>query len=210
MYNQYVEDTKFIGLDIETTGLSPYHDNIIEVAVTVQNSKGEELDSFETLINPQREISDKITEITSITEDMLQGAPLIAKVLPELFSYLQSGVVVAHNAPFDMGFIVSEAKRCGYAVPDMCILDTLTMSRVIFSEYRRHGLQHLATELQLPQDSAHRALSDARLCMRLFSRMMGRIEDENPMFFPSLTVEELLKRSKTTVTSDTLRSIYGA
>ncbi len=209
MYNQCIEDTVFIGLDIETTGLSPYHDNIIEVAVTIQNSKGEELESFETLINPQREISEKITEITSITQDMLQGAPLMSDMMPKVLSLLEKGVIVAHNAPFDMGFIVSEAKRCGCLVPDMYILDTLTMSRVMFSEYHRHGLQNLATELQLPQDSAHRALSDARLCMRLFSRILDRLESENPMFFPTMTIQELIDKSRTTITTDKLRSMYG-
>ncbi len=207
--SQSIVESYFIGLDIETTGLSPQHNAIIEVAATVQDWTGKEIEHYESLIKPNQPISDKITEITGITEEMVAHAPTVDQVLPELFARLKKGVIVAHNAPFDLGFLSVAAKEHWLALPGTPMIDTLTMGRAILPGRRKYGLQILAEELDLPQDAAHRALSDARLCMRLFSHLLKVIEESDPIFFPQMSIEELVTKSKTTTNWENLRRIYG-
>ncbi len=90
--------------DIETTGFSSKNDKIIEIGA-VKLKDGEIVDSFSTFVDPKVNIPYKITELTSITQNMVNGQPTIDEVLPKFMEFVGDSVLVAHNAAFDVGFI---------------------------------------------------------------------------------------------------------
>ena len=97
-------DQEFIAFDLETTGLSSRTDKIIEIgAVLLRN--GKEVDRFQTFVDPGRRLDKKIVDLTGITDQMLQGAPSIAEVMPKFLEFCGDRVLVAHNADFDTGFV---------------------------------------------------------------------------------------------------------
>ena len=104
----------YVALDIETTGLNPAKDSIIEVgAIRIEN--GTVTDMLSTLVNPGYHIPDRITDITGIDDDMVKDADTIEKVFPRLLEFLgKDCVIVAHNANFDVGFLKQNAKALGY------------------------------------------------------------------------------------------------
>lgn len=121
--------TTFVVLDLETTGGSPHEgDGITEVgAVKVRG--GEELGRFATLVNPDQPIPPFITVLTGITTAMVTPAPKIEAILPGLLEFLRGGVLVAHNAPYDVGFLKAACLRHGYAWPHPRVLDTAALAR---------------------------------------------------------------------------------
>lgn len=204
-----IRETLFVGVDIETTGLQPQYHTIIEVGVSVQNATGEELACFESLVQPKQPITQEITQLTGITNEMLGTAPTIEEVLPKVFLLLKKGVAVAHNAQFDLGFLSLAAKEQWIPLPQTPIVDTLSLSRALLPGLGKYGLQALAQIFQFDQDTAHRALSDARLCMKLFQHLLEVVEAKNPIFFSETTVEELLEMSKEPITWNDMRRVYG-
>ena len=105
-------DSVFVVFDIETTGFSPIHNRIIEIgAVKIEN--GEMTGKFSTFVNPDVPIPFEIEKLTGINDEMVIGAPMIEQVLPQFMEFCQGAVLVAHNANFDMGFIMENAARLG-------------------------------------------------------------------------------------------------
>ena len=105
-------DQEFVAFDLETTGLSSQNDRIIEIGAVILKN-GEEIDRFQTFVDPERPLERKIVELTGITEEMLQGAPKIEEVLPKFLDFIGGRVLVAHNSDFDTGFIRAECQRQG-------------------------------------------------------------------------------------------------
>lgn len=103
---------EYVALDLETTGLEPSKDRIIEIgAVKVRNK--EVVGEYGTLINPQMEIPDRITELTGISNDMVQGKPLIAQALGELLDFCEELPLLGHNLMFDYSFVKHQAVNAG-------------------------------------------------------------------------------------------------
>ena len=124
---QSLYDT-FIVFDIETTGLSKENDKITEIgAVKVEN--GKIIERFSTFVNPKKRLSEEIVKLTNITDDMLKDAPTIDKVLPQFLKFCGNGVLVAHNAGFDVGFIRNNAEALHMPSVDNTVLDTVELSR---------------------------------------------------------------------------------
>ncbi|QKG84566.1 PolC-type DNA polymerase III [Kroppenstedtia pulmonis] len=164
------EDT-YIVFDVETTGLSAVHDEIIELAA-VKVHKGEIVDRFEAFVNPHRKLTAMITELTGITDDMVKDAPDLKEVLPRFFDFVGDGVLVAHNARFDMGFLQEGAKKIGEALVQNPVLDTLELGRVLYPRLRNHRLNTLCKKFDINLEQHHRAIYDAEATGFLLWKMV--------------------------------------
>ena len=165
---------RFVAIDVETTGLDPEHDEIIELgAVRVQ--EGEITHRFEQLVNPIQPIPTAITRLTGITNDDCTGQPSIAAILPEFLRFLDDDPLVAHNAPFDMSFVKNRLKSDGIRERANTVFDTLELSRILIPRLRNHQLPTLLTHFQIPTSEAHRAGADAENTAKLFLTLLEYI-----------------------------------
>ncbi|HQK53084.1 MAG TPA: exonuclease domain-containing protein, partial [Sedimentibacter sp.] len=139
-------DSVFVVFDIETTGLNPKNDNIIEIgAVKISNRKV--IDSFSTFVHIDKKLPGKIIELTSITDDMLQGQPEIDEALPAFLDFAKECVLVAHNAKFDLGFIKENTKVLSIENYNPPVLDTLELSKALIKDVKNHRLNTLTKKL---------------------------------------------------------------
>jgi len=167
-------DTYYTVFDLETTGLSKETDRIIEFgAVKIKN--GAIAGVFSRFVNPGVPLPKEIIELTHITDDMLKDAPDINAVLPEFLAFAGSDVLVAHNAPFDTGFVLNAAKRQGYEIENP-VLDTLELSRTLFPELTRHKLNIVAEHLGVSLDNHHRACDDAAATAEILLKCLKILE----------------------------------
>jgi DNA polymerase-3 subunit epsilon len=172
-------DTTFVVVDLETTGGSHSSDAITEIGA-VKIRGGEIIGEFQTLINPELPIPAFITVLTGITDAMVVEAPKIGEAL---FSFLefagspQETVVIAHNAPFDIGFLKSASARCDVPWPGYQVLDTARIARYVVTrdEAPNCKLGTLATFFGAHTDPNHRALSDARATVDVFHGILDRL-----------------------------------
>ena len=166
-------DDEFVVFDIETTGLSNRTCGITEIgAVKVKN--GEILDRFNTFVNPEMPIPEEITQLTSITDDMVKDAPTVKEALPAFLSFAGDRLLIAHNADFDVGFIRAAAEQNGipFASP---YLDTVALSRHINPELKNHKLDTLAEYFALGDFNHHRACDDAEMLAMIFFKMAEKM-----------------------------------
>lgn len=155
----------YVVLDVETTGGKAGTDRITEIgAVKVQS--GEILDTFNTLINPERHIPSFISRLTGISNAMVADAPRFADIAEQLSAFLQGAVFVAHNAKFDYGFIRSEFARCElpFDMPQLC---TVVNMRRYYPGLASYSLGKLCAELDIKLTNHHRALADATATVEL-------------------------------------------
>ena len=167
-----LRDATYVVFDIETTGLSIQNDDIIEIGA-VKIVSGAITDRYQRFVNPHRPLSQTITSLTGITDDMLVDAPNIDVVLKEFLEFSQGSCLVAHNAPFDMGHIVETAKNLEIEMPDFPVIDTLNLARYFYSDKLKYfGLNHVARLFKVPLDNHHRAQDDADATSKIFSLML--------------------------------------
>lgn len=176
---KYIEDfiDEYVVLDLETTGLSPESNEIIEIGAILYKN-GVKSSEFTTLIRPKSRISGFITNLTGISNEMVSTAPSIEEVLPELMTFLGDKPVLAHNASFDLGFLNAAYHRCfGIPFPND-YLDTMRISRKLYPN-ERHRLQDLTARFGIRRDGAHRSMADCIMtqkayeCMRDHCRQQG-------------------------------------
>lgn len=158
-------------VDIETTGLSPARDKIIEIAVFIHDGK-KVTQEFSTLINPERNIPYNITRITGITNEMVQDAPKFWEIAKDLVVLTEGKSFIAHNASFDYHFIRNEFKSLGYNFKRdrLC---TVKLSRRIIPNHKSYGLGKLCDELGIEIDGRHRAAGDAFATVKLFEHLLS-------------------------------------
>ncbi len=150
---------KFVIIDLETTGLSPYKHKITEIAA-VRFDWEKILDSYQSLVNPERHIPSGITRLTGITNEMVENAPTIDEVLPEFIDFLADDIFVAHNISFDWNFLNyarNHMENKLFCNPKLC---TRKLARHLVPELNRRTLAILCEYFQIKNDNAHRALSD--------------------------------------------------
>ncbi len=191
------ESSTFVVFDIETTGFSKTNDAIIEIGA-VKISGGSIIDRFSTFVNPKRHIPEKITDLTSITDDMVSGADPIEKVLPNFLDFCKECVLVAHNASFDTGFIKENCRRLSltYDFPHM---DTLILARCIHPEFPNHKLDTLVKNYNVILNNHHRAVDDAEATAEVFMKMLTEIENTDGAEIPNLnTFYDIRNASKKT------------
>lgn len=171
-------DTTFVVIDLETTGGSPADSAITEIgAVKVRG--GEVIGEFQTLVNPGATIPPFITVLTGITDAMVIEAPKIGEALFSLLEFLGSPdetVIVAHNAPFDLGFLKAAALKFAIKWPAFPIIDTARISRYVLTkeEVPNFKLSSLATFFGAKNDPEHRALADARATVDVLHGVIER------------------------------------
>ncbi|WDV47737.1 PolC-type DNA polymerase III [Clostridiaceae bacterium M8S5] len=167
----------YIVFDIETTGLSSINDRITEIgAVKISNNKI--VDTYNVLVNPEKNIPLKIQELTGITNQMVSNQPTIEKVLPDFLEFAKGSVLVAHNANFDIGFIKQNCNRLNIEF-DFTYLDTLQLSRLMLTELKTHKLNRLAKHFKVSLENHHRACDDAKATAEIFLKLLEKLQDED-------------------------------
>jgi DNA polymerase-3 subunit alpha (Gram-positive type) len=170
-------DGEFIALDIETTGLSPEKDKITEIGA-VKIKKGEVVEEFSTLVNPQVPIPDFIVNLTGITNDMVKDAPVIDTALRDFLDFAGALPIIAHNASFDMGFIRYNARIIGRQVNN-AVIDTLQLSRCMFPQLSKHKLNVVAKHLGVKLKNHHRAVDDSKAAAGIFIKCVKQLKDSD-------------------------------
>ena len=166
----------FVVFDIETTGLDKNTEEITEIgAVKVEN--GQVTERWGTFVDPEKPIPKKITELTSITDEMVADAPKIGEALPEFFEFCKGAVLVAHNAKFDTGFIKEKAKKCGIDYT-FGHLDTLMLAKCLYPDLSNFRLNTLTKHLNVVLENHHRAVDDAKATADIFVKMLEELASQ--------------------------------
>ena len=191
-------DGRFVVFDIETTGFSPLTCKIIEIgAVLVEN--GKITDRFSTFVNPQVPIPFRIEQLTSINDSMVMDARPIEEILPEFLKFCEGATMVAHNADFDMSFIIENCNRMG--IPnDFTYVDTVGMARFLLPALNRFKLDTVAKAVGVSLDHHHRAVDDAECTARIFEKFVGMCRERD-----ITDVDKLNEQGK--VSSDTIKKL---
>lgn len=171
---KFARHTTFIAFDIETTGLTPVVDRIVEIGA-VRFQGGEVLDTFQELVDPGMPISLGASSVNGITDEMVQGKPTIEEVLPRFLEFLGDAAPVAHHAPFDVGFLAYEISRLNLAIPDKPVLDTCVIPKRLFPHAGSYSLENLAGFFGIKSETFHRALADAMVCMEILNRCVAEM-----------------------------------
>lgn len=173
---QMLDDT-YVVFDLETTGFSPIKDKIIEIGA-VKVERGKITERFSTFVNPKVPIPFQITQLTSITDQMVMDAPDIETVLPKFLAFVGDAVLVAHNASFDVGFI---EQNCRYQdiIPDFTSVDTVAMARILLPTLSKFKLNVVANALHISLENHHRAVDDAGATAEIFVKFVEMLRDRN-------------------------------
>ena len=169
-------DETYVVFDIETTGFSPVNNRIIEIGA-VKVCGGEIIDRYGSFVNPDVPIPFEIEKLTNINDSMVVDAPRIEKVLPEFLGFCKDAVLVAHNASFDMSFIIENAERQGIST-DFTYVDTMIISRVLLPQQTRHTLDALCKTFNISLENHHRAVDDAEATAQIFKEFLIMLKKE--------------------------------
>ena len=166
---------QYVAFDLETTGLSSKHDRIIEIGAVLME-KGQEIDRFQTFVDPEMRLQKDTIDLTGITDDMLKGAPKLEEVFPKFLEFVGDKVLVAHNADFDTGFIRAACGKLGYTY-NFTSIDTLVMAQNLLPHLSKFKLDVVANALSLPEFNHHRAADDAVTCGLIASKLFEKLEE---------------------------------
>ena len=165
---------RFIAFDLETTGTVPGVDQIVEVGA-VRFIDGQVDATFSTLIDPRRPIPPGASAVNGITDDMVLGKPTVETLLEPLTDFCGTDPMIAHNAPFDAQFLISDFKKHELPTPGGIILDTLPIARKVIPGLPNYKLGTLIQYLKIPSSNFHRAEEDAIYAGKLFIELTKRI-----------------------------------
>lgn len=186
-----LHDLVYCVFDTETTGLLSHRDEIVQIgAVRIVEGKLVEGEIFDVLVDPGGPIPRASTHIHGITDDMVRGQPKIAEAGRRFFDFARGAVLVAHNAPFDMGFLRRQEKEIGVSF-DHPIVDTVLVSAVVFGTTESHMLDALCERLGIviEKKDRHTALGDARVTAEALRRMLPLLQARGIDTFGKLLTE---------------------
>ncbi|MFD1360538.1 ATP-dependent DNA helicase DinG [Lentibacillus salinarum] len=182
---------KYVVIDLETTGHTPVNpDKIIEVGIVVIEN-GNITDDFSTFLNPNIPIPPFITHLTGITDTDVRDAPGFQDKATEIIDLFADGYFVAHNVPFDLGFLNKELAAGGFPELQNPVLDTVELARILYPQAPGFKLEQLADYLQISHDEPHRAITDARMTAKLFLALWHKLRS-----LPYETIAHLLSLEK--------------
>ena len=173
----------YVSIDLETTGLNPKTDKIIEIGA-VKVIGGEVKETFSCFVHPGRHLEERITELTGITEEDLAGAPGIEEVLPGLLEFLGEYPLLRHSILFDFSFLKKAAVNQKLSFEKQAV-DTLKLARKYLPQLEHRNLGYLCQYYGI-EHHAHRALEDARATALLYQKLEEAFfEEKEPLFFPA-------------------------
>lgn len=163
------ENNSYVAIDLETTGLDPKRERIIEIgAIRVEG--GEITERFSTFVNPCMELEPRIVELTGIRDEMLMSAPEIGDVIGEILAFCGELPLLGHHVIFDYSFLKRAAVNAGYTFERNGI-DTLKLCRRFMPGEEKKNLAAACTWFEVEQEEAHRALGDAVSAHRLYQKL---------------------------------------
>ena len=165
----------FVCIDLETTGLNPKRDKIIEIGA-VKVERGQIVDLFETFVNPHRKLEERIVQLTGITDEDLSGAPDMAQVLPQVLAFIGEDILLGHSILFDYSFLKKAAVDQKMKFERLGV-DTLKIARKFLPELESRSLDFLCQHYQIPH-RAHRALEDAKATAALYQILKNQFATE--------------------------------
>lgn len=168
-----------IALDLETSGLSPLVDEIIEIAAI--KVIGNKIETFETLVKPKNPIPEFTTKIHGITDEMVKDSPSIEDVLPKFLEFCGTHTLVAHNAKFDIGFIVFAMHQLKMELHKAKVYCSCKLSRKYVKGSENHKLSSLCKHFDIPLENHHRALDDTVACLRVFAKTLDEVKSNRQL-----------------------------
>ena len=172
--------------DLETTGLDCENERIIEIGACIVKD-GEVTETFGTFVDPEKEIPEKITEITGIDDKMVAGAPHEKEALRDFFRFVSGRILVAHNASFDMSFLKAACRRIGITDAfELPCVDTLALSQTLLPDLARHRLDTLTKYFKLPAFNHHRAVDDTVALAKIYNRLTDMLREQGTTEFSEL------------------------
>lgn len=164
----------YVSLDLETTGFSPYNNEIIQISAW-KIKDGVVTDKFDTYVKPLQYIPREVQTITKITPDMVSSYPTIDEVLPEFFNFCEDLPFLGHNLHFDYNFLLVKGKSIGldFSLNNMRTgIDTLKLAKKFFPNFPKHSLEYLVEKFKIPVGSAnfHNASYDAYMTKLVYDR----------------------------------------
>lgn len=182
---------RYVVIDLETTGNTPAKtDKIIEVGIVVIE-QDTIVDSYSTLLHPNKEIPAFITNLTGISNEDVADAPLFENIADEVTAMFENSYLIAHNVPFDLGFLNEELTKSNRKKLKNPVLDTVELARILFPSAPSFKLNQLTDYLQINHENPHRALSDAFVTAKLFLKLKEKLAS-----LPYETLEQLLRLEK--------------
>lgn len=172
-----LSEATYVVFDLETTGFSQKYDDIIEIGAHKVKG-GVIIDVYETFVNPRRHIPASITELTSITDDMVSDSPYIEEALQGFLDFSKDCILVAHNADFDIGMIRANIKKLGLEDMPLKGIDTLNLSRAMYaSDLKTFNLKSICKYFHVKQEHHHRATDDTKVTAECFIYMLKDIKE---------------------------------
>lgn len=166
-----LSDIPLVFIDVETTGLYPRRgDRVCEIALIRREPSGSAYE-WSQLVDPERAISRGAYAVNKISASLLKGAPRFVELIPEINDVVHGAVWVAHNAPFDLGFLQSEYRRARQTFVDRPVIDTVHLARRHF-RFPSNRLGELAMQFGVAAPDAHRALGDCRTTLAVFESIL--------------------------------------
>lgn len=165
----------YVCIDLETTGLDPKRDKIIEIGA-VKIERGEIVGEWETFVNPERKLEERIVELTGIRDEQLAGAKKMAEIFPELLSFLGDHAILGHSVLFDFSFLKKAAVNERLTFEKKGI-DTLKIARKYLKDLESRSLESLCRHYGIPHN-AHRALEDARATVALYRKLLDEFYEK--------------------------------
>lgn len=156
-----------IAFDLEMTGLTPSMDKIIEISAIKLTP--ESVETFSTLVNPKKEISEASTAIHGITNEMVSNAPGINEAITEFLAFIKKTPLIAHNIKFDLGFLLFAMIGNSFEIQNSKTYCSFLLSKKSFPDFEGHSLGFLVKELNITLENHHRALDDAIATINLFA-----------------------------------------
>ncbi|MGL5798149.1 MAG: PolC-type DNA polymerase III, partial [Cetobacterium sp.] len=171
-----IDEETYVVFDLETLGLNAHKNEIIEIgAIKLQGRRI--VDRYSQLINPGKAIPKKIQEITGIDDSLVENMPSIAEVLPKFMEFVGDATLVAHNAPFDMGFLKRDVKKYIGIDYNPTVIDTLQMARDLYPNQKGYGLKPMTKFLKVALENHHRAVDDSQATAAMFAIFLERYLD---------------------------------